>query len=90
MIGGIISMSGYCSVCRNTAYCICDNPADHPEIRNSKKMLRNKATLNNEKYKVKRFGIMSNSHDSWFVENDNGEYVKYSDYEKLLNKLNEI
>ena len=36
---------------------------------------------------MKRYGIMSNSHDSWFVEVENGEFIKYSDYEKNINQF---
>lgn len=83
-------MKNKCEVC-GLLYCICDNEKDHPEIRNSKKLFRQKVVNNNEKYdSVKRYGVMSNSHDSWIVERENGEYVKYSDYKILLNKLNEI
>ena len=36
-----------------------------------------------EEKKIKRFDIMSNAHDSWFVEREHGNYVSYSDYRRL-------
>lgn len=32
---------------------------------------------------IQRYGIMSNSHDSWFVPSEDGDYVSFNDYEQL-------
>ena len=39
---------------------------------------------------IKRYDIMSNSHDSWFVERENGDYCLYSDYKKLESEKAEL
>lgn len=40
--------------------------------------------------KIKRYDTMSNSHDSWFVERENGDYCRYSDYQKLESEKAEL
>ena len=43
-----------------------------------------------EAREIKRYDIMSNSHDSWFVERVNGGYIKYANYTELEQQNREL